>query len=651
MRKEIFSIRKIKKIAGSVVIGSALFGMGTPVSAASPSTYHYVDEANLTEQEKALLHTEVPPQDEEVYYLIYRKIEQVLPQTGVRENMAIATAGLLAASSIVLVVSKKKRHKILGALFITASGAATFIPSQAVAVELSQVIRSSSNEGVVQIDGYRYVGYLSERELKNFSHHEQQEPTTTTRVETIEEALPYGVVEQEDATLLKGQKQIATQGVEGLRRVTVEVTTVDGVETRKVIGEEVVKQPISQVVKVGTKESVTPAEKNEVTRIETTIETIPFETITQADTALEKGKSRILYAGQPGVRTIQTQVTVVNGVETRKVVKSEVTKQPISQIIGVGTKEEIPAPTAPTVESETPKPTPEVKPETPKVEVAKGTQEIGKEGQAVTQPSLPEHTEKVEVKGTQEPGKEGQAVTQPSLPEYTEKIEAKGAQEVKEGEKQGEALVQPALPEYTATVSTKGTQEPGKEGKAPEQPANPEYKVTTGTVEKSTESELDFTTEVVPDDTKYVDEEVVERQGVKGVQVTKTTYETVEGVETDKVVSTTTEVKTPAVSKVVKKGTKPIEGTKVETREEVIPFETKEQEDDTLKRGTTTVAQEGVNGKKQITETYKTIRGEKTNDVPKVEEKVILQPQNKIIKKLRKSPLPVSPAIISRYAS
>ena len=606
MRKEIFSIRKIKKIAGSVVIGSALFGMGTPVSAASPSTYHYVDEANLTEQEKALLHTEVPPQDEEVYYLIYRKIEQVLPQTGVRENMAIATAGLLAASSIVLVVSKKKRHKILGALFITASGAATFIPSQAVAVELSQVIRSSSNEGVVQIDGYRYVGYLSERELKNFSHHEQQEPTTTTRVETIEEALPYGVVEQEDATLLKGQKQIATQGVEGLRRVTVEVTTVDGVETRKVIGEEVVKQPISQVVKVGTKESVTPAEKNEVTRIETTTETIPFETITQADTALEKGKSRILYAGQPGVRTIQTQVTVVNGVETRKVVKSEVTKQPISQIIGVGTKEEIPAPTAPTVESETPKPTPEVKPETPKVEVAKGTQEIGKEGQAVTQPSLPE---------------------------YTEKIEAKGAQEVKEGEKQGEALVQPALPEYTATVSTKGTQEPGKEGKAPEQPANPEYKVTTGTVEKSTESELDFTTEVVPDDTKYVDEEVVERQGVKGVQVTKTTYETVEGVETDKVVSTTTEVKTPAVSKVVKKGTKPIEGTKVETREEVIPFETKEQEDDTLKRGTTTVAQEGVNGKKQITETYKTIRGEKTNDVPKVEEKVILQPQNKIIKK------------------
>lgn len=105
-----------------------------------------------------------------------------------------------------------------------------------------------------------------------------------------------------------------------------------------------------------------------------------------------------------------------------------------------------------------------------------------------------------------------------------------------------------------------------------------------------------------------------------------------EGVETDKVLSTTTEVKTPAVPKVVKKGTKPVEGTVDETEEVEIPFKTKTQEDDTLKRGTEEVAQEGVNGKKQITKTYKTIRGEKTNAAPTVVEKVILQPQDKIIK-------------------
>ena len=514
MRKEIFSIRKIKKIAGSVVIGSALFGMGTPVSAASPSTYHYVDEANLTEQEKALLHTEVPPQDEEVYYLIYRKIEQVLPQTGVRENMAFTAAGLLAASSIVLVVSKKKRHKILGALLITASGAATFIPSQVVAVELSQVIRASSNEGVVEIDGYRYVGYLSEKELKQISHLEQAK---------------------------------------------------------------------------------TSLEKKEETRIETTTEEIPFETITQADTTLEKGKSRILYAGQPGVRTIQTQVTVVNGVEIRKVLSSEVTKQPISQIIGVGAKEQIVTPSTP-VE----KPVEQPKLETPKAEQPK-VEKPKVETPKVEQPKVEEPKVETSKKGTQEEGKEGQALTQPELSEYT------------------------------APLSTKGTQEPEHEMKSPTLEV-PEYKLKTGIVEKSTESELDFATKVVPDDTKYVGDEVIESPGSKGVQVTKTTYETVEGVETDKVLATTTEVKTPAVPKVVKKGIKPVEGTKVETREVVIPFATKTEDDDTLKRGTTKVAQEGVEGKKQITETYKTVRGEKTKDAPTVEEKVILQPQDKIIK-------------------
>lgn len=458
MRKEIFSIRKIKKIAGSVVIGSALFGMGTPVNAASPSIYHYVDEANLTEQEKALLHTEVPPQDEEVYYLIYRKIEQVLPQTGVRENMAVTAAGLLAASSIVLVVSKKKRHKILGALFITASGVATFIPSQAVAVELSQVIRASSNEGVVQIDGYRYVGYLSERELKQVSHPEQA-------------------------------------------KTTVEAPQV----------------PVEEV-------PTTTVEKKEETRIETTTEEIPFETMTQADTTLEKSKSRVLYVGQAGVRTVYTQVTVVNGVETCKVVKTEVTKQPISQIIGVGAKEETPKPD-PVAEKETPKPTPVVEKEAPKTpevkpESSKPATEVkpiatnrSEYGRLSPVNELPELV--IKENGTQEEGKEGQSLTQPVLPEFHE---AKGVQEVKEGEKQGEALVQPELPEFTEPVLTKGTQESGQEGKATKQPVNPEYKVTMGTVEKSTESELDFKTEVVPDDTKFVEDEVIERQGSKVVK-------------------------------------------------------------------------------------------------------------------------------------
>ena len=597
-----YSIRKLTVGVGPVAIGAFLFGASTlsvdkvqanEVGGAHSVHYRYLAEQELTESEKALIHHEVPTefQDDDILYVVYRKkatTSQQLPYTGSKE-LALAGLGLATASLAVFLVSKKGRKEVLGVLLIGSLGASTFVPYGTFAFEnkellsYNQTISASTHEGlaegIIHIDGYEYIGYFKEAELH---------PSTPASAEK-----PQLPVEKQNANEIE-----KTEVVQERAAVTPET----------VIEKPVVETPVAPAV-----EEKPVFEKPQARQEESLVE-IPFETVTSPDTNLAEGQTRIVTAGVNGQRRIVTKVSMVNGQEVREVIEDQVVQNPVSQVIAVGTKKEVqPAPT----------PVPQAE---PSHQVAEGTQEVGKEGQALTQPTLPEAP--VGVKGTQEEGKEGQALTQPELPEYHE---AKGTQEVKEGEKQGQALVQPELPEYIEPVSTKGTQEPEHEMKSAILEL-PEYKVTTGTVEKSTESELDFTTEVVPDDTKYVGEEVVERQGTKGVQVTKTTYETVEGVETDKVLSTTTEVKTPAVSKVVKKGTKPIEGTKVETREEVIPFATKTEDDDTLKRGTTKVAQEGVDGKKQITETYKTIRGEKTSEAPTVEEKVILQPQDKIIK-------------------
>ncbi|MDS8167822.1 hypothetical protein RLI26_00675, partial [Streptococcus pneumoniae] len=84
-------------------------------------------------------------------------------------------------------------------------------------------------------------------------------------------------------------------------------------------------------------------------------------------------------------------------------------------------------------------------------------------------------------------------------PEEEKAVEETPKQEESTPDTKAEETVEPK----EETKTAKGTQEEGKEGQAPVQEVNPEYKVTTGTVEKSTESELDFTTEVVPDDTKY----------------------------------------------------------------------------------------------------------------------------------------------------
>ena len=621
-----YSIRKLTVGVGPVAIGAFLFGAGAfsvdkvqanEVGGAHSVHYRYLAEQELTESEKALIHHEVPTefQDDDILYVVYRKKatnSQQLPYTGSKE-LALAGLGLATASLAVFLVSKKGRKEVLGVLLISSLGASTFVPYGTFAFEnkellsYNQTISASTHEGlaegIIHIDGYEYIGYFKEAELH---------PSKPASAE-------------------KPQLPVENQSSKEIEKTEV------AKETPAVTPETVIEKPVVETPVAPAVEAKPVSEKPQARQEESLVE-IPFETVTSPDANLAEGQTRIVTAGVKGQRRIVTKVSVVNGQEVREVIEDQVVQNPVSQVIAVGTKKDV-----------QPAPTP-VPPAEPSHQVAKGTQEEGKAGQSLTHSELPEATvefkgtqeegkagqalthpelpeAQVGVKGTQEEGKEGQALTHPELPEAT--VESKGTQE--EG-KEGQALTQAELPEYKEPVSTKGTQETGKEGQATEQSANPEYKVTTGTVEKSTESELDFTTEVVLDDTKYVGDEVVENPGSKGVQVTKTTYETVEGVETDKVLSTTTEVKTPAVPKVVKKGTKPVEGTAVETREEVIPFATKTEDDDTLKRGTTKVAQEGVNGKKQITETYKTIRGEKTNDSPRVEEKVLQAPQDKIIK-------------------
>ena len=623
-----YSIRKLTVGVGPVAIGAFLFGASTlsvdkaqanEVGGAHSVHYRYLAEQELTESEKALIHHEVPTefQDDDILYVVYRKKatnSQQLPYTGSKE-LALAGLGLATASLAVFLVSKKGRKEVLGVLLIGSLGASTFVPYGTFAFEnkellsYNQTISASTHEGlaegIIYIDGYEYIGYFKEAELHPSRPVSAEQPQLPVEKQSSKEIEKTEVVQERPA-----------------------------VAPETVVEKPVVETPVAPAVEEK------PVSEKPQTRQEESLVEIPFETVTSPDANLAEGQTRIVTAGVNGQRRLVTKVSVVNGQEVREVIQDQVVQNPVSQVIAVGTKKEVqPAPTpVPQAEPshQVAKDTQEegkvgqslTQPEMPEAPVeAKGTQEEGKAGQSLTQPELPEAP--VEAKGTQEEGKEGQSLTQPELPEAP--VEAKGTQE------EGQALVQQELPEYTEAVSTKGTQELGKEGQATEQPANPEYKVTTGTVEKSTESELDFTTEVVPDDTKYVDEAVVERQGTKGVQVTKTTYETVEGVKTDQVISTSTEVTKEPVNQQVSRGTKPIEGTLVEESLEKIPFKEVVKEDDQLKKGLEVVAQEGKEGQKKITKTFNTIKGVKTEDAPKVTEEILEAPQDKILKRGTKS--------------
>ncbi|MDS5195494.1 ZmpA/ZmpB/ZmpC family metallo-endopeptidase [Streptococcus pneumoniae] len=250
------------------------------------------------------------------------------------------------------------------------------------------------------------------------------------------------------------------------------------------------------------------------------------------------------------------------------------------------------------------------------------TEETPKEEAPKTEES-PKEEPKSEVKPTDdtlpkvEEGKEDSAEPAP-VEEVGGEVESKPEEKV---------AVKPESQPSDKPAEESKVEPPVEQAKVPEQPVQPTQAEQPSTPKESSQQENPKEDRGAEETPKQEDEQPAEAPEIKVEEPVESKEETVnQPVEQPK-------VETPAVSKVVKKGTKPVEGTTIETREEAIPFATKEQEDDTLKRGTRQVAQEGVNGKKQITETYKTIRGEKTNEAPTVEETVLQAPQDEIIKK------------------
>ena len=441
-----FSIRKLSLGAAPVVIGALFFGSHAPSEALANENntsvkYTYLAENELTEAEKSLIKRSIPQnvKNNETYYMVYKKEAKPsteiksLPNTG-QSSLPVAGLGIGTAVLVVLLMSKKHRNKVLSVVLIGAMGQSMVMPYQSFAFENKELVRyntqttvANSSElanGVINIDGYRYVGYFTLSDLGVLPQAEQKvlpkptqpiveptqpqpEPTPTPKVEykttpetapktlvenkpelkSTTEAIAFKTVEQPDATLPKGQTKVVQDGVNGEQIVFSEVTTVDGKSTSKVIKSSITKQPVDKVIAVGTKEEVaptpvvtpatpttkvTPAEGEKVPSVVkpeviTSTEVIPFETITQNDATLPKGQTKVVQDGANGERTTLTEVTTVDGKQTSRILENTITKQPVNKVIAVGTKEEA----APTPQPETPKPEetkPTPQPETPKPE-------------------------------------------------------------------------------------------------------------------------------------------------------------------------------------------------------------------------------------------------------------------------------------------
>ena len=195
-KKEKYSIRKIRGIVGSVLLMSIF----VPMNIASASDYHYVDKETLSNSEKAQIKEGTPDSKTGSYVLVYEK--NVLPNTKAINKYVLTIFGLLSVGSLLFVVNNKK--KTVSLLLVTTLGLTNL--SSTMAVDLSKTIRESGTEGVVNILGYRYIGYIEldkakEKEIENSI--ENKKDNLLVQLEKTEKT-----ISEKEKTLVKQEKTV-----------------------------------------------------------------------------------------------------------------------------------------------------------------------------------------------------------------------------------------------------------------------------------------------------------------------------------------------------------------------------------------------------------------------------------------------------------
>ena len=410
-RKQRFSLRKYTIGACSVLLGTSLFfaGMGAqPVQATETSSTlissHYLDEQDLPEKLKSELQwfeeNKIEVKEGKEYYFVYRKLATRLPETGLFSNDGtfILGAGLLLLS-FTLIKRKKGASYFLVSVFAVGGWVASISALENL-VELQPAlvkrVEGQFLPSPERVQGYEFTGYYLVRDSasKELSVDKVESPALSQKEESSEpqsKKIVPQTTSHFSSTEDLVQSPQPSYSVEPVLNPTPEKSM--SIESKKVPDE-------------GMKTVI-----EDKPELEVRVGEIEFETQLQSDPTLAKGEKRISIEGAKGQERILTEVRVIDGVVRRNEVGREVLREPVTQVILVGTKEKEPQENGISL-------APEVQPPLP-------SYEGGVSGESLVEPSLPSY----------EGGVSGEPSVEPSLPSY-------------EGGVSGEPEIQEDLPEY-----------------------------------------------------------------------------------------------------------------------------------------------------------------------------------------------------------
>ena len=543
-RKQRFSLRKYTIGACSVLLGTSLFfaGMGAqPVQATETTSTlissHYLDEQDLPEKLKSELQwfeeNKIEVKEGKEYYFVYRKLATRLPETGLFSNDGtfILGAGLLLLS-FTLIKRKKGASYFLVSVFAVGGWVASISALENL-VELQPAlvkrVEGQFLPSPERVQGYEFTGYYLVRDSasKELSVDKVESPALSQKEESSEpqsKKIVPQTTSHFSSTEDLVQSPQPSYSVEPVLNPTPEKSM--RIESKKVPDEG---------MKTVTEDKP---------ELEVRVGEIEFEIQLQSDPTLAKGEKRISIEGAKGQERILTEVRIIDGVVTRNEIGREVLREPVTQVILVGTKEKEPQENGISL-------APEVQPILP-------SYEGGVSGESLVEPMLPSY----------EGGVSGESLVEPSLPSYEGDVSGEPSVESSlpsyEGGVSGESLVEPMLPSYEGGVSGDPLVEPslpsyegGVSGEPEIQEDLPEYKEDTQLPQTKVE------TKAVPYETVYEKNEELDHgvtrvkiPGVEGQEQVTTTY-TKDQASGNISENKTVKIVVNKVDQVVEVGTKP----------------------------------------------------------------------------------------------
>ncbi|MGT2723311.1 ZmpA/ZmpB/ZmpC family metallo-endopeptidase [Streptococcus pseudopneumoniae] len=363
-RKQRFSLRKYAIGACSVLLGTSLFfaGMGAqPVQATETSSTlissHYLDEQDLFEKLKSELQwfeenkIEVKEGKEgKEYYFIYRKLATRLPETGLFSNdgMFILGAGLLLLSFTLIKRKKGASYFLVSVFAVGGWGVSISAIENLVELQPALVKRVEGQflPSPERVQGYEFTGYYLVRDSasKELSVDKVESPALSQK-EDSSEPQSKKIVPQTASHFSSTEDLVQSPqpsyAVEKIVEAPDEIVPIGPKE--EVAGNPKVEQPKAEDnsdYKTSPEEGVLNATVEKPELLVTT-EEVAFQTIEQEDATLAKGQTKVVQEGVVGERTIYTEVTIVNGEKSSKVIENIITKEPVNKVIAVGTKEEV----------------------------------------------------------------------------------------------------------------------------------------------------------------------------------------------------------------------------------------------------------------------------------------------------------------------